>query len=393
VMMGNSFYYYPSGELQFIIPFLNGRKDDIAKEFGRDSTLITLIRYKNDFLIEREQINRRSKQGWKQGVWKEFYPGDKLKIEAKYKNDTLHGTYREYSKDGNLTSVIRYNMGKITEEITEDDEHLDLVKKFHENGKIKYQGNYLKNVPVGVHREYDENEEVIASKTYDANGLVIAEGIVDKSGKKQGKWKFYYESGSLKEEGAYSNNKKVNLWKFYYETGEIEQTGSYKNGKEEGEWKWVTKTGSPIREEIYENGVEQGMMTEYDREGKIILQGMYQDGMRTGDWLYAVNDIIQKGEFKEDLEDGEWKFYYKEDKLYFEGKYILGNENGKHKYYWPDGTVKSEGRFLMSKKEGSWKYYLPDGSVFITITYLDGEEIKIDGYKIRSPKESKSQNQ
>jgi uncharacterized protein len=59
---GQSFYYYNTGELKEMVFFSDGKREGYAKEFDRDSTVITLKQYKDNYLISRERINRKDEQ-------------------------------------------------------------------------------------------------------------------------------------------------------------------------------------------------------------------------------------------------------------------------------------------------------------------------------------------
>ena len=67
----------------------------------------------------------------------------------------------------------------------------------------------------------------------------------------QGAFRSWYENGSLKDSGDYSNGRKNGLWKSWYQDGQIESTGSYSNSLHEGEWNWYYENGKPSTKEIY----------------------------------------------------------------------------------------------------------------------------------------------
>ncbi len=53
-----------------------------------------------------------------------------------------------------------------------------------------------------------------------------------KNGKKEGLWKYYHESGQLREEGNYKDGEREGLWKYYHESGQLEEEINFKDGKE-----------------------------------------------------------------------------------------------------------------------------------------------------------------
>ena len=77
--------------------------------------------------------------------------------------------------------------------------------------------------------------------------------------------------------------------------------------------------------------------------------------------------------------DGVWKSTYTNGKKAFEGSFIDGNENGKHVYYYDNGATEQEGKYIMGNKEGDWKRFDSAGLLVSIFTYVNGEEVKIDG--------------
>lgn len=97
-------------------------------------------------------------------------------------------------------------------------------------------------------------------------------------------------------------------------------------------------------------------------------------------------DHIEKGEFREGLKEGRWKYYYSNEKIKFEGDFIQGQEDGKHLWYYENGNLKEERHYIYGSREKMWKRYYEDGTPEMTITYRDNKEYKING-KILEKKE------
>ena len=136
-----------------------------------------------------------------------------------------------------------------------------LIKEYYDNGKLKFEGEYL-------------------------------------NGEKNGKGKKYYENGKLKFKGEYLNNKKWNV-KFYhnkvkkifelkdgkgkikkfYEGGKRKFEGEYLNGLKNGKGKEYYTNGKLKFDGIYLNGLKNGEGKEYNNNEKLIFEGVYKDGM------------------------------------------------------------------------------------------------------------------
>lgn len=385
---GRSYYYYLSGKLHKIINFKNNKEHEQGKEFAEDGKTITLYRYHNGYLLERQKINRRNSDGLKHGVWKQFHPNGKLKIEEYYVNGKLSGYYKEYDKKGAKIKEAYYLNGDIVHEDVETEIDISIRNEYFENGNMKYTGGFLDTVPVGTHKEYDESGKEIRAKIYDDKGNITGIGNVNEEGKKQGEWRFYYVTGELKSKGVYKNNRKTGEWRFYFKSSSVEQVGHFVKGRSSGTWTWYYETGEVEREELFEKGKENGLMTEYSKDGKIITKGEYIDGEKEGAWYYNVGDHAEEGNYTYGLMDGVWKHYYSNGKQRFVGEFVQGNPDGKHKYYYENGKLKEENIYVMGRKEKNWRRYDLEGNVILTSTYKNDKLKKVNGVKIKLPDEN-----
>jgi antitoxin component YwqK of YwqJK toxin-antitoxin module len=382
---GTAFIYYPDGKIQQAISYNGGKKEGLSKEYDRNGNISVLLEYNNDFLVSREKINRTDAKGLKQGEWKEFYQGGRVKSEKTYRDDLLHGYYKEYDIRGNLVLTMLYDNGAIVKSRVEDEPDIEIVNRYDNNNKLIYSGPYRNNVPVGVHRDYGSDGKVTNAYVYNDNGLLLSEGIVDEAGNRNGRWKDYFPDKKVQAEGSFNDNRRTGLWKFYNPASKVEQTGYYNNGRPDGLWKWYYENGAILREEEYFQGQRDGACTEYSADGTIIAQGLYSDGEKNGEWKYKTGDYTEEGKYIIGLKDGQWKAYYPDGKLKAKGNYIQGNPDGTHLYYYEDGKVKEEQNYRMGYRQKTWKKFNEEGVAVLTITYKDDTEISINGVKINLP--------
>jgi antitoxin component YwqK of YwqJK toxin-antitoxin module len=382
---GTAFNYYPDGRVLQTFTYNAGKKEGLSKEYDKDGNIITLLEYTNDFLVSRDRINRTDKNGLKQGDWKEFYQNGGIKREKSYKDDLVHGYYKEYDIHGKLVLTMLYENGAIVKSRVEDEPDIEIVNKHDEDGKLIYSGPYRNKIPVGVHREYGKDGKVTNAFIYNDNGLLLSEGIVDEAGNRNGKWKDLFSNGKVQAEGQFTDNRRSGPWKFYNNSEKVEQTGSYNNGRPDGLWNWYFDSGALRKEEEYFQGQRDGLSTEYSESGDIIAQGQYSDGEKNGPWKYKTGEMTEEGKYITGLKDGFWKTSYINGKLKFKGNFVQGNPDGQQTFYYENGKIKEEQYFQIGIRQKTWKKFSEDGTPFLVISYKDDVEVSINGVRIKLP--------
>ncbi len=384
---GSSFYYDTSGYVKYQYAYKNGIKNGDGREFNQDSMVITLFKYYNGYRIESEKINRFNKDGLKHGKWVDFYSNGNPYKEYPYFNGILHGIYREYDMSGKKTVERRYVNGEIFVPRPEDEIVLkaEVKKSYHPNGKLQFEGAFLDDLPVGIHKEYNTEGRLLKVKEYTSQSILLGEGLFDAAGRRTGEWKLYdVYLEYFYAIGNYSEGKLDGKWTYYYPDGTLEMVGYFNRDKPDREWVWYYQTGIKKREEAYLMGKLEGPYVEYDSVENVILKGEYFDDVRVGEWFYGVGDMIEEGNYELGEKDGEWKHYYAENgKIRFVGKFRKGDPDGTHKWYYPNGNVELVGDYRIGSKHKDWKKFNSDGSMYMTFTYRNDELIKIDGKKIK----------
>jgi antitoxin component YwqK of YwqJK toxin-antitoxin module len=227
--------FYPNGNVHTEIPFINGLEEGTGYEYDSiDGRLITIFKYKAGYLRSKQKINRTDNAGRKQGKWLVFYKDGILMTEGYYKDGKRNGVFKEYDKNGSLKEINKFD-DDIPDLEAKETVILDIRSTYYEDGSIKTTGTYTEGKKEGTHRVYDKQGNIINSFIY-KQGNIIGEGIVDESGLYQGEWKFYFDSGEVKLEGEFIDSKKQGTWTYYYPNGKKKQVGKFKKGKASGTW-------------------------------------------------------------------------------------------------------------------------------------------------------------
>jgi uncharacterized protein len=379
---GPSYTYFTNGKTKDVNHYSNGKIINESYEYDENGTLITIFLYKTGTLRNIEKINRNDNTGKKNGVWREFYPDGKLKTETSYKNGVQYGLKKEYDVTGKLTSSINYVEGNIDLNYSEEDDSIEIKEEKFDNGNLKRSGAYKSNVPIGVHKIYNESGELYYAQVYDNKGSVIAEGGMNKIGRKENKWIEYYRLKEKRTEGFYRNGKKNGQWIYYFTNGNIEQKGTFENDLYDGNWTWFDKEAHEIKSEQFSGGKENGLYVEKNINGDTIVKGEYIDGQKTGFWIEKEGNILFKGNYQDGAKNGQWKGFFENNEVYFIGNFLQGNPDGKHVFYSESKVIRETQYYSNGLKTGSWTKYNEDGSVKLVIAYKNDTEFMINGFKI-----------
>jgi antitoxin component YwqK of YwqJK toxin-antitoxin module len=379
--------FHPNGKVHIQTPFKDGKEEGKAVEYEVDGRIITLFEYRAGLLRSKEMLNRYDDQGWRQGLWREYWPNGKPKWEGRFVDDKRQGIFKEFDANGTLRSMDKFDQDVVQDQADEV-KLLSIRNSYHGNGKVSSIGSFSKQgTKEGLFRYFDDGGLPTSAAIYQGDRK-MSEGEVSDVGALQGHWIEYYGTGEKRAEGEYKDGRKDGPWTFYHREGQVEQKGVYVAGLPQGEWVWFFTSGARHREERYRKGREDGASAEYDTTGAVITQGEYIDGMKDGPWLYNVGDHKEVGAYKDGLKDGEWVHTYVNGKRNFVGAFVNGDPKGKHRWWWPNGELKQEARYVGGLLEGDVNHYDEFGNLVLTIKYKNGAEMKLGEAKLPPPYEA-----
>lgn len=387
VKQGDTRLYYPDGKVQRVIPFKEGKEEGLSTEYEQDGRIITLYQYRAGMLRSKEVLNRYDAKGWRQGIWRGYYPNGKPQWEGYFVDDKRQGIFKEFDVNGNLKDLEKFDQDQVQADAPEV-QLLSIKNTYHGNGKVASIGSYSKDgKKEGLFRQFDDSGKPSTAAIY-KDDRKLSEGSVSEAGLLTGRWTEYYGTGEKRADGEYKDGKKDGPWTFYHRSGAVEQKGNYVNGLPQGEWVWFFEGGARHREEQYRKGKEDGPSVEYDSTGAVITQGEYIDGLKDGKWYYHVGDHTENGAYKDGLKDGEWVHTFDNGRKSFIGRYANGEPDGKHRWYWPNGMLKEEGKYSAGLEQGDFIFYDETGYAYLTIKFKDGAEVKLGEEKLPPPFEA-----
>lgn len=184
---------------------------------------------------------------------------------------------------------------------------------------------------------------------------------VDAAGKKQGLWKKYDNEGKLKYQGQFKDDKPEGKFIYYYPDGKVKTISVYsKNGSVARVKTYDEFYTKLMAEGKYVNEKKDSIWNYYTLDAKqdseIISVEAYKNGIKDGMWktFYPGGKLFDTKIYKNDILDGPWLQYFEDNTPRTKGTYVKGQLEGLATYYGPDGKKVAEGRFVKGVRHGVW---------------------------------------
>lgn len=142
VLHGNQMLYNEDGDLKSIVPFFNGRKNGLFRQYYSNGKLLSAVRYVNNLKYGVEKVwwangklkvFRNWNRGVKCGLCRLYNNEGIITHKCNFKNSKLHGLSIKYTPEGFPETATFYNEGNI----------LNNIIYYHHNTGNIYQVNFL----------------------------------------------------------------------------------------------------------------------------------------------------------------------------------------------------------------------------------------------------------
>lgn len=308
-----------------------------------------------------QATNQTDDRGRKQGAWVKSWPNGKLRYQGTFRDDRPVGEFRHYDEEGKLTTVQEHA----------GDGRTSRARHFHTSGELMAAGKY-------VDRAKD------STWNYHAAGGALSKVENYRQGKLHGVQITYYPNGSKAEEEHYDNGELHGESRGWFANGNLRMAAHHVKGEPEGRMLFNFPSGKKEIEGSMVNGSREGAWFYYNEDGSVQLQV-----------LYAKGEVV-----KEKKENGTFTEYYEDEQVKSETTYKKGFREGRFVEYYPNGrwevktvppdpisgapgdvervligqTKKREGTYKGDKLDGEVKEYDEKGRVVKTRHYAAGIE-------------------
>ncbi len=215
---------------------------------------------------------------------------------------------------------------------------------------------------------------------FNEDGQLVAVGNFNKKGEKDGNWKWYYPSGTLKETALYKNDKLQGNNKLYHENGRLNIDANFLDDELDGRYRLYNKYGAMLQDKYYKAGVLDGMFTSFFSTGETMVEFKipYTQDEVHGNLIeyYSNGKIFAQANHENGKKQGKEQKFFINDILYSEIEYQNGEPNGSYKSFYIDNTPREVGQTLNGYYNGPWKSYHRNGTLETEFVYDNGE---VDG--------------
>tara|TARA_B100001287_G_scaffold260226_1_gene248113 strand:+ start:10050 stop:10751 length:702 start_codon:yes stop_codon:yes gene_type:complete len=206
-------------------------------------------------------FNQFNDKGEKNGKWIGYYnTTNNKRYEGSFVNNSPVGEFIYYSEKGYVSAKVNFLNDSIS-----------FSEMYYENGIIMAKGNFLNKLKVGRWTTYLNTGDLLNIYNYklgnmdgpqymyypenkETKKVPLMEEFYCVGGIKDGIWKQYYELGSIKAKGQYSNGLKQGKFEYYFSNGNIDKKGRYVNDKKHGLWYFYDIDEEVMKERIYNMG-------------------------------------------------------------------------------------------------------------------------------------------
>lgn len=181
-----------------------------------------------------------------------------------------------------------------------------------------------------------------------------------------------YENGKRRMYGKYDNDKRTGKWEFRFSNGELFAQADFTNSPSGSEW------------EVY-NASGEKLVTKND---KVLELHFAEDGglcdikIKKGDGeiFYKFFESFKPcivSEMKGNIPNGQTTSWFENGQINSSYNYKDGMQDKEYKVYTEEGKTLIKGQYDIGRKVGKWEYFLSDGSPAGTEIYdVDGTLLK-----------------
>ncbi len=196
----------------------------------------------------------------------------------------------------------------------------------------------------------------------------------DEFGQRQGPWKGYFSSGSIRYEGNFVDDKPTGVFRYFYPQGQLRAELIHEPGKKTVEATYYHRNRRTLGKGKYVDQQMQGKWLFYNEQGVLISEHHYKNGMNHGVWKTFFSDgtVAEAEKWLSGEKNGKLERFYPDGSVYMIAHYKDDLLNGTYQLFFPDGKIMLAGEYSDNLNEGEWVYFTDEGQIQRRVFYENG---------------------
>jgi antitoxin component YwqK of YwqJK toxin-antitoxin module len=193
-------------------------------------------------------------------------------------------------------------------------------------------------------------------------------------GQKVGKWKGYYNDGSVRYVGQFKNDLPYGVFYHYYGDGKLQTKMIYRKPTVAFTSMFYS-SGEKLAEGKYMDKLKDSTWLTFGAENKVVEKGDYENGKKVGVWqtFYLDGEVSAEMNYSNDLKDGPYRIFYEDGTVKDSSNFKSGKLHGLTIIYDTDGEKIIEGKYTKGLRDQDWIYYGENQKIEKVLKYEDGE--------------------
>ena len=106
-----------------------------------------------------------------------------------------------------------------------------------------------------------------------------------------------------------------------------------------------------------------------------VMNKIDENGKKQGDWSkkHKNGEVRYKGQFKDNVPQGLFLYYYKTGELQIEKKFFNNGEATAAHFFYKNGGLQSSGLYVSKLKDSTWNFYNHDSILVLSEEYTKGK--------------------
>ena len=201
---------------------------------------------------------------------------------------------------------------------------------------------------------------------------LFSQNNFNENGEKEGSWVGYHENGNIKYKGQFVKDKEVGIFNYYDYSGNLLIKLNYIDPGTMSQVEIYDANGVIKSTGYYLNKEKHGVWVSYNIKKEKISQEQYRKGLLNGDCIYYYNNgvVSETYYYIDGFREGAAEMFYRSGHLNMQGNYYKDKLHGQVIFYYDDhNKIESKGQYVMGLKDSLWIFLNQIGDTLDVIDY------------------------